>query len=114
MSATADPKAVNAIGEIMQPNGGEFVHVRPRSEEMILPNNVKMIYNSFSLLTQRPENAQLTEWWYETYLPMAMAGGIISTPVEKRKGGFKAIKQACEDVRTGVSSGKLVVNLQES
>ena len=111
MCAVADSAAVNAIGKIMQPAGGRFVHVRPWNESMNLPGNVELIYKSFSLTTQGPTNPCFSSWWYGEYLPMAMAGSIQPTPVEKFPGGLKGLDAGCKKLLAGVSSTKLVLDI---
>lgn len=107
MLTSGDPKA---ISDILQPSGGTFASTRPKSDEMDLAENVTLIYDSFSMTTQQPENASFTQWWYDNYLPAALAGGVIPTPLEKRPGGLAALEKGCQDTLEKRSSKKLVVN----
>lgn len=111
--ASGDAKGVNAISDILQPRGGTFATTRPKSDDMNLAGNVNLVYDYFSMATQKPENADFAKWWYQNYLPTALAGNVTPTPLEKRSGGLAGIQQACEDVIKGVSSKKLVLNIQE-
>lgn len=108
MTASGDAKGATAISDILQPAGGKFVSTRPKSEEMRLAANVSLLYDAFSMATQKEENATFTTWWYSHYLPMALAGGVTPTPLEKRSSGLNGIQAACEDVLAGRSSKKLV------
>lgn len=109
--ASGDAKGVNAISDILQPRGGTFATTRPKSDDMNLAGNVNLVYDYFSMATQKPENADFAKWWYQNYLPTALAGNVTPTPLEKRSGGLAGIQQACEDVIKGVSSKKLVLNI---
>lgn len=111
MLASGDAKSANAISDILQPGGGTFASTRPKSDEMNLAGNVNLVYDYFSMATQKPENADFAKWWYHDYLPTALAGDVTPTPLEKRPGGLAGIQQACEDVIKGVSSKKLVLDL---
>lgn len=108
MTASGDAKGATAISDILQPAGGKFVSTRPKSEEMHLAANVSLLYDAFSMATQKEENAAFTTWWYSDYLPMALAGGVTPTPLEKRSSGLNGIQGACEDVLAGRSRNKLV------
>ena len=110
MTASGDAKGANAISDILQPEGGAFASTRPKSDEMKLAGNVTLIYDFFSMTTQKPENADFTKWWYQDYLPVALAGNVTSTPWERRSGGLTGIQEACQDVIEGRSSKKLVLN----
>lgn len=110
MTTSGDAKSANAISEILQPGGGTFASTRPKSDEMNLAGNVNLIYDAFSLSTQKPENAGFAKWWYHDYLPSALAGNVTPTPLEKRPGGLAGIDKACEDITKGLSSKKLVLN----
>ncbi|KFY29080.1 hypothetical protein V493_02565 [Pseudogymnoascus sp. VKM F-4281 (FW-2241)] len=110
MTASGDAKGATAISDILQPAGGKFVSTRPKNEEMHLAANVSLLYDFFSMTTQREENAAFTTWWYSHYLPMALAGGVTPTPLERRSGGLHGIKEACEDVIAGRSPKKLVLS----
>ena len=112
MTASGDAKGANAISDILQPAGGKFASTRPKSEEMNLAGNVSLIYEFFSMTTQAPENADFTKWWYNDYLPVALAGGVTPTPLEKRPGGLRGVQEACSDVLEGRSPKKLVLNPQ--
>ncbi|KAL4894281.1 chaperonin 10-like protein [Aspergillus ambiguus] len=113
MTASGDANGANAISEILQPGGGTFASVRPQSDEMHLAGNVHLIYDFFSMTTQKPENAVFTEWWYNTYLPSALGGNVTPTPLEKRPGGLNRIQDACTDVLEGRSPKKLILDPQE-
>lgn len=110
MTASGDAKGATALSEILQPKGGIFVSTRPKSEQMELAANVSLLYDFFSMTTQRVENADFTSWWYDDYLPMALAGGVTPTPLEKRPGGLYGVQEACDDVFMGRSMKKLVLN----
>ncbi|OJD20035.1 hypothetical protein AJ78_00051 [Emergomyces pasteurianus Ep9510] len=112
MLASGDAKGANDISEILQPTGGRFVSTRAKSEEMQLASNVSLIYDAFSMTTQKEENADFTKWWYGEYLPKALAGGVTPTPLEKRPGGLQGVQEACNMVLAGQSPKKLVINLQ--
>lgn len=43
---------------------------------MSLAGNVGLIYDFFSMTTQKPGNAGFTKWWYHDYLPVDLAGGM--------------------------------------
>ena len=113
MTASGDVAGAHAISEILQPEGGVFVSTRPHSEEMHLAENVELLYDFYSMATQKPENAAFSKWWYEEYLPVALAGGVTPTPLEKRGGGLSGIQNACEDVLNGRSAKKLIINPQQ-
>lgn len=114
MTASGDVKGANLISEILQPQGGgRFASVRPQSSEMHLAGNVHLVYDFFSMTTQRPENADFTEWWYHDYLPGALSGTVTPTPLEKRPGGLNRIQEACTDILEGQSPKKLVLDPQE-
>lgn len=114
MTASGDAKGANAISEILQPNGGTFASVRAQSQEMNLAKNVRLVYDFFSMTTQKPENSDFTEWWYNDYLPGALEGKVTPTPLEKRTGGLNSIQEACTDVLEGRSLKKLVLNPQDA
>ncbi|KAE8150648.1 chaperonin 10-like protein, partial [Aspergillus avenaceus] len=114
MTASGDPASANAISELLQPTGGEFASTRPASDETNLAANVRLLYDAYSLTTQKPENASFTEWWYQQYLPDALAGKVIPTPFDKRPGGLHAIQDACNDVLEGTVKNKQVLSPQES
>nr|XP_001394807.2 alcohol dehydrogenase [Aspergillus niger CBS 513.88] len=114
MTASGDAKGANAISEILQPNGGTFASVRAQSNEMNLAKNVRLVYDFFSMTTQKPENSNFTEWWYHDYLPGALEGKVTPTPLEKRTGGLNSIQEACTDVLEGRSPKKLVLNPQDA
>lgn len=111
MMASGGAKAAKAISDILQPTGGTFASTSPRRDEMGLAENVTLLYGAFSMATQKPENASFTKWWYEDYLPAALAGGVTPTPLEKRPGGLAALDRACQDILENRSSKKLVVRL---
>ncbi|KNG84184.1 putative alcohol dehydrogenase [Aspergillus nomiae NRRL 13137] len=113
MTASGDAAGAHAISDILQPEGGVFASTRPQSEEMHLADNVELLYDYYSMATQKPENAAFSKWWYEEYLPVALAGGVTPTPLEKRAGGLSGIQNACEDIINGRSPKKLVLNPQE-
>lgn len=77
MTASGDARSANPLSEILQPGGGTFASVRPQSDEMHLAGNVHLVYDSFSMIAQKPENTAFMEWWYHTYLPNALAGNVI-------------------------------------
>jgi NADPH:quinone reductase-like Zn-dependent oxidoreductase len=110
MTASGDAKGATAISDILQPAGGKFVSTRAKSDEMRLGDNVSLLYDFFSMATQKAENAAFTSWWYGDYLPAALAGGVTPTPLEKRPGGLSGIQAACEDVLAGRSTKKLVLS----
>lgn len=112
MTASGDAAGASAISDILQPEGGKFASTRPKSEEMQLAPNVELLYDSFSMTTQKAENSDFTEWWYGEYLPKALAGGVTPTPLEKRPGGLHGIQQACDDVIAGRSPKKLILEPQ--
>ncbi|KAI3003071.1 hypothetical protein CBS147346_5536 [Aspergillus niger] len=114
MTASGDAKGASAISEILQPNGGTFASVRAQSNEMKLAKNVSLVYDFFSMTTQKPENSDFTEWWYNDYLPGALEGKVNPTPLEKRTGGLNSIQEACTDVLEGRSPKKLVLNPQDA
>ena len=114
MTASGDVKGANLMSEILQPQGGgRFASVRPQSSEMQLAGNVHLVYDFFSMTTQKPENADFTEWWYHEYLPGALSGTVTPTPLEKRPGGLNRIQEACTDILEGQSPKKLVLDPQE-
>ncbi|KAH8432859.1 zinc-binding alcohol dehydrogenase family protein [Aspergillus melleus] len=113
MTASGDAKGSSALSEILQPDGGTFASVRPQSSEMNLAKNVHLVYDFFSMTTQKPENGEFTEWWYGDYLPGALGGNVTPTPLEKRTGGLNSIQVACTDVLEGRSPKKLVLDPQE-
>lgn len=110
MTASGDAKGATAISDILQPEGGQFASTRPENNEMTLASNVKLLYDFFSMTTQKEENGDFTRWWYDEYLPMALAGGVVPTPLEKRSNGLSGVQKACDDVLAGRSSKKLVLN----
>lgn len=110
MTASGDAVGATAISEILQPAGGKFASTRPKSEEMHLAANVSLLYDFFSMATQKVENEAFTAWWYGDYLPTALAGGVTPTPLEKRPGGLSGIQAACEDVAAGRSPKKLILS----
>ncbi|CAI7620640.1 unnamed protein product [Penicillium pancosmium] len=112
MTASGDAKGATAISDILQPVGGKFVSTRPRSEDMDLAANISLLYDFFSMATQKAENADFITWWYGDYLPMALAGGVAPTPLEKRPDGLYEVQKACDDVLAGKSPKKLVLNPQ--
>lgn len=112
MTASGDAKGASAISDILQPTGGRFVSTRPKSEDMHLAPNISLLYDFFSMSTQKMENMDFTTWWYSDYLPMALAGGVTPTPLENRPGGLYGIQEACDDVLAGRSQMKLVLNPQ--
>lgn len=113
MTASGDAKGAKSISDTLQPTGGAFASTRPKSEEMNLAPNVRLVYDFFSMTTQKPENAGFSKWWYHDYLPAALAGGVTPTPLEKRAGGLDGIEQACQDVLGGQARKKLVLCPQE-
>lgn len=110
MTASGDATSANAISEVLQPEGGTFASVRAQSDEMKMPKNVQLVYDAFSMSTQKPENGVFTEWWYRDYLPGALGGNVTPTPLEKRAGGLNRIQDACTDVLEGHSPKKLVLD----
>lgn len=110
MTASGDVRSADSISEILQPGGGVFASTRPKNDEMKLAENVDLIYNSFSMTTQKPENAEFSKWWYHDFLPSALAGRVTPTPLEKRTGGLLGIQDACRDILDGRSPKKLVLN----
>ncbi|PYH68329.1 zinc-binding alcohol dehydrogenase family protein [Aspergillus vadensis CBS 113365] len=112
-TASGDAKSANAISDILQPNGGRFASVRPQSKEINLAQNVDLIYDFFSMTTQKEKYGDFTEWWYREYLPGALGGNVNPTPLEKRTGGLNSIQEACTDVLEGRSPKKLVLNPQD-
>lgn len=76
MTASGDAKGINAISDILQPETGPFSSTRLKSDEMSLAGNVGLIYDFFSMTTQKPGNAGFTKWWYHDYLPVDLAGGM--------------------------------------
>lgn len=110
MTASGDSKGATAISDILQPVGGQFASTRPENDEMKLASNVKLLYDFFSMTTQKEENRDFTRWWYDDYLPKALAGGVVPTPLEKRSNGLSGVQKACDDVLAGRSSKKLVLN----
>ena len=62
MTASRDAKGATAISDILQPAGGKFVSIHPKSKEMHLAANVSLLYDLFSMTTQRVENAAFTTW----------------------------------------------------
>jgi len=114
MSASGDPASANAISEILQPDGGRFVITRPKNDQMRVAENVEYIYDFLSLATHKPENAPFSKWWYEEYLPTALAGNVVPTPFEKRQGGLGAIQAACDDIIAGKHLNKLILSPTDS
>lgn len=114
MTASGDAQSAMAISNVLQPTGGNFASTRPKSEGTQLAANVNLIYDFFSITTQKAENAEFSQWWYKDYLPAALGGMVIPTPLEKRPGGLKGVQEACDDVLTGKSLKKLVLNPQEA
>ncbi|CAI7620610.1 unnamed protein product [Penicillium pancosmium] len=114
MSASGDVKGANAISDILQPFGGEFASTHPKTEAMQLAPNVSLLYDLFSMATQKKENEGFTNWWYEDYLPLALAGGVKPTPLEKRSGGLYRVQEACDDILGGRNMSKIVLNPQAS
>lgn len=112
MTASGDVAGAHAISDILQPEGGVFVSTRPQSKEMDLPDNVRLIYDFYSMATQKPENAAFSKWWYEDYLPASIAGGVTPTPLDKRSGGLSGIQNACEEV-LGRAGKKLILDPQD-
>ncbi|KAL3477203.1 chaperonin 10-like protein [Aspergillus californicus] len=112
MCASGDAPGANAISQILQPTGGKFASTRPKSDAMDLASNVELVYDVYSMTTQKPENEEFSRWYYG-YLSTALAGGVTPTPLEKRGGGLARIQEACEDVLGGKSAKKLVLNPQE-
>ncbi|KAJ1709100.1 putative alcohol dehydrogenase [Aspergillus flavus AF70] len=112
MTASGDAIGASALSEVLQPGGGTFASVRPQSDEMHLAGNVHLVYDFFSMTTQKPENTAFTEWWYRDYLPGALGGNVTPTPLEKRPGGLNKIQEACADVLEGRASKKLVLDPQ--
>ena len=110
MTASGDTTSANAISEVLQPEGGTFASVRAQSDEMKMPKNVQLVYDAFSMSTQKPENGDFTEWWYGDYLTGALGGKVTPTPLEKRAGGLNRIQDACTDVLEGHSPKKLVLD----
>ena len=108
--ASGDVKGANAISDILQPAGGVFVSTRPQNDEMNLAGNVTLVYDFFSMTTQNPDHAEFSKWWYQEYLPEALSGRVVPTPLEKRPGGLRGIQDACTDVFEGRNSKKLVLN----
>lgn len=112
MSASGDARGANIISDILQPAGAKFVSTRSKSEEMNLAPNVSLIYDAFSMTTQKAENADFTKWWYNDYLPAALAGGVTPTPLEKRTNGLHGLQEASTAVLEGRTSKKLILNPQ--
>ncbi|GAQ44580.1 hypothetical protein AtubIFM56815_004748 [Aspergillus tubingensis] len=112
-TASGDAKSANDISDILQPNGGRFASVRAQSKEINLAQNVDLIYDFFSMTTQKEKYGDFTEWWYREYLPGALGGNVTPTPLEKRPGGLNSIQEACTDVLEGRSPKKLVLNPQD-
>ena len=112
VSASGDVKGANTISNILQPRGGKFGSTQPKKEGMHLAPNVVLTYDIFSMATQKAENAEFTKWWYEDYLPMALAGGVKPTPLEKRPGGLYRVQEACDDILQGRNVSELVFNPQ--
>lgn len=110
MSASGDAASANAINEILQPQGGRFVITRPRNDQMQIAENVEYIYDFLSMVTQKPENSEFSKWWYDEYLPSALAGKVVPTPFEKRNGGLGGIQQACDDLTGGKNVKKLILD----
>ena len=111
MTASGDPTSQQVLSNLLQPNGGRFISTR--AGEVDLPGNVDRVYNTFEFATQKPEFNEYAQWWYTTYLPEAITGAVEPTPIEKRRGGLKAIQAAAEDVLTGKAKSKIIMNPQE-
>lgn len=110
MTASGDATGATAISDIMQPEGGQFASTRPQNDEMKLASNVRLVYDFFSMTTQKEENGDFTRWWYGDYLPTALAGGVAPTPLEKRPDGLAGVQKACDDVLEGRAPKKLVLS----
>ena len=113
-TASGDPVSQNALAELLKPNGGKFASTLPKKVD--LPDNVELIYNTFSATTQKegPEFEKFAKWWYGEYLGKAITDHIIEpTPFQKRAGGLAAIQKAANDTLEGSVKAKLVINPQE-
>jgi hypothetical protein len=98
---------------VLAPTGGKFASVRPATDAVKLPENVELVYDKFSMSLLQDGNEAFKKWWYEDFLPEAIAGAVDPTPVEKRSGGLSGIMDGITDLLKGVSSKKLVLNPQE-
>lgn len=111
MTASGDPTSQKVIGNLLQPAGGKFASTL--GGEIDLPSNVERVYLSFEATPQRPEYKDYATWWYKTYLPAAIQGGVEPAATEQRSGGLRAIQAAGEDVLSGRTKKKIILNPQD-
>lgn len=110
MTASGDAAGATAISNILQPEGGQFASTLPQNDAMRLASNVKLLYDFYSMTTQKEGNENFTRWWYDDYLPKALAGGVAPTPLEKRPDGLAGVQKACSDVLEGRAPKKVVLS----
>ena len=109
MTSSGDPASQQAIGRLLQPDGGKFASTLGGQVE--LPENVERIYESYESATQRFPD--FGHWWYSDYLPKAIGGAVEPAPIEKRSGGLAALQAAGDDVVGHKTKNKIVINPQE-
>jgi NADPH:quinone reductase-like Zn-dependent oxidoreductase len=112
-TASGDKNSQQALASLLQPSGGVFASVA-RSDIGELPENVKLIYDAFSMATQREEFAEFAAWWYDEYLPKAISESLVQPgKYVVRRGGLAALQEASRDVLESKVKEKIVVNPQE-
>ena len=111
-TASGDAASQQALGALLQPEGGKFASVLGGLVE--LPSNVERVYEAFSQAAQREEHSSWRDWWYVEYLPKVLQDDLVEpTQYNKVSGGLAALQQASTEVFEGKVKGKVVINPQE-
>lgn len=113
-TTSGDAASQTALATLLQPLGGKFASVLPKSVEV--EANVEVVYGMFASTTQLKgvKFEDFGKWWYGEYLPQVIADGSIeATEVTMVKGGLGALQGAADRLLEGKGGGKLVVNPQE-
>jgi len=107
------PPTTDLLAKFLETQGGGvFYTVQPAMGPENLPAGVERKFFSYPTLLEEPQNSELLRWFYNEYLPKALAQGkIIPTKVEKIPGGLEALQGSLDRFAAGQVSGvKLVVN----
>ncbi|OLN97777.1 Zinc-binding alcohol dehydrogenase domain-containing protein cipB 3 [Colletotrichum chlorophyti] len=106
------PQTFAITGDVLAAQGGgEIYALLPAFEPGKFPKGVTAKFESWSVVLQDEEHAELLKWGFGTYFPKAVAEDkLVSLPVQKVGGGLGGLNEAIDILIKGVSGVKVVVH----
>lgn len=109
------PNTVSMLADVLAAQGGGTIYATlPPFGPETLPKGVVRHFNSWPYVLDEEGNEHWVRWAFHTFFAKGITSGeLLPTRVERVSGGLGALNSALDTLAKGVSSSKIVVELDE-